>query len=54
MYPAVARRCIPTIVDVVELVNNTLNLESDQDLDNRTLGDLVTTVNIDAIVNGSL
>jgi choline transporter-like protein 2/4/5 len=49
----VARRCIPTVVDLEGIVNDTLTFDSDDLDNNQTIGDLVTSVNIDAIVNGS-
>lgn len=58
LLPSVARRCIPTIVDLDDQVGEILNLTSDDALlaeaENQTLGDLITSVSVDAVLNGSL
>ena len=58
---SVARRCVPTIVDLDEFVDEIVNLTSSDNLqevaENSTtqdLGDLFLTVNVESIINGSL
>jgi choline transporter-like protein 2/4/5 len=50
---AVARRCIPTFLDLRGIVNDTINFESDPALNVSVIGEVITGASIDSIVNGS-
>ncbi|CAI7988530.1 Choline transporter-like protein 2 [Geodia barretti] len=50
---AVARRCIPTFLDLRGIVNDTINFEPDPALNDTDIREVITGASIDSIVNGS-
>ena len=50
----VARRCIPTFLDLRGIVNDTINFEPDPALNETDIEEVITGASIDSIVNGSL